>query len=297
MRPRDVALALGVVSIWGLNFVVIKIGLQDFPPVFFAALRFALAAVPAVFFLRPPNAPVRLIILYGLFMFAIQFALLFTGMALGMPAGLASLVLQGHVFVTIGLAAILFREKVRPSQLAGAGLAASGLGLVALNTGGETTMTGLVLVLLAACSWAAANLVSKRIGRVDMLALVAWGSLVAPLPLLLLSLALEGPRQLGQAIEHLTLGGAAALFYVVYPTTLLGFFIWSTLLSRYPAAVVAPFTLLVPVVGFLSAAVLLDEALESWKLAAAVLVVAGLGVNQLGARILKSVIPARRQQS
>lgn len=287
MTARDIVLALVVVSIWGFNFVVIRIGLDDLPPILFAALRFALAAVPAVFFLQPPKAPARLVVLYGLFMFAAQFALLFSGLYLGMPAGLASLVLQLHVFITIGLAALVLREKSHPLQIAGAALAACGLGLVALNTGGETAATGLVLVVLAACSWAVANLVSRRIGQVDILSLVAWGSLVAPLPLLALSLALEGPARYAVALETLSWSAIGSLAYIVYPTTLLGFSIWSTLLSRYPAASVAPFTLLVPVVGFLSAALVLGEALEMWKLGAAVLVVAGLCVNLLGPRFIQ----------
>ena len=286
MTARDIALALTVVSIWDFNFVVIRIGLDDLPPILFAALRFALAAVPAVFFLRPPKAPARLVVLYGLFMFAAQFALLFTGLYLGMPAGLASLVLQLHVFITIGLAALVLREKTHPLQIAGAALAACGLGLVAMNTGGEMRATGLVLVVLAACSWAVANLVSKRIGQVDILSLVAWGSLVAPLPLLVLSFVLEGPARYAIAVETLSWSAIGSLAYIVYPTTLLGFSIWSSLLSRYPAASVAPFTLLVPVVGFLSAAFVLGEALEMWKLAAAMLVVAGLCVNLLGPRSL-----------
>jgi O-acetylserine/cysteine efflux transporter len=292
VRARDILLALLVIAIWGFNFVVIKIGLKELPPILFAALRFLLAAVPAVFFLRPPQIPARLVVCYGLFMFAVQFALLFTGMHLGMPAGLASLVLQLHVFVTIGLAALVFGEKAQLRQMAGAFLAAAGLGLVAWNTGGGTTMTGLMLVVLAACSWAFANLVSKRIGEVNILPLVAWGSLVAPVPLLLLSLVLEGPGTYVEMMRNLTWSGTAAVLYVVYPTTLLGFSIWSALLARYPAATIAPFTLLVPVIGFLSASLVLGEAFEAWKLAAAVLVVAGLCVNLLGPGLLD---PFRRK--
>ncbi|MHA7775567.1 EamA family transporter [Roseibium sp. M-1] len=296
MRGWDIALALLVVAIWGFNFVVIAIGLNELPPILFTALRFLLAAVPAVFFLRPPKAPLRLVVLYGLFMFAVQFALLFAGMYLGMPAGLASLVLQLHVFITIGLAALVFGERSHPVRIAGAILAAMGLGLVALNTGGETTLTGLLLVVLAACSWAVANLISKRIGKVEILPLVAWGSLVAPVPLLILSLVLEGPGTYAAMLQNLTWSGASALLYVVYPTTLLGFSIWSALLARYPAATVAPFTLLVPVIGFLSAALVLGETLQPWKIAAAVLVVAGLCVNLFGPGLVQHFTRERGQQ-
>ncbi|MEQ8372758.1 MAG: EamA family transporter [Roseibium aggregatum] len=282
MKGRDILLALVVVSIWGFNFVVIKIGLQELPPILFAALRFALAAFPAVLFLKRPRTSMKLVVLFGLFMFALQFGLLFAGMHLGIPAGLASLVLQVHVFITITLAVAFLGETARPAQIAGAALATAGLGLVAFNLAGSTTLTGLGLVVLAACSWAIANLVTKRIGTVDLLSLVAWGSLVAPLPLLLLSAFVEGLDVYRQVYETVSWRGLFALFYIVYPTTLLGFSVWSGLLARHPAATVAPFTLLVPIVGMLSAALVLGEPLEPWKLGAAALVVSGLCVNLFG---------------
>ncbi|GAB2186379.1 EamA family transporter [Roseibium sp. LAB1] len=282
MRGRDIALALLVVSVWGVNFVVIKIGLQELPPILFAALRFALAALPAVFFLKRPRTAIKLVVLFGLFMFALQFGLLFAGMYVGMPAGLASLILQAHVFITIALAVAFLGETAGRAQIFGALLAAAGLGLVAFNLSGSTTLTGLFLVVLAACSWAIANLVTKRIGSVDLLSLVAWGSLVAPVPLLLLSAVIEGPGVYRQVYETVTWRGILALFYIVYPTTLLGFSVWSGLLARYPAATVAPFTLLVPIVGMVSAALVLGEPLQRWKLGAAALVVSGLCINLFG---------------
>jgi O-acetylserine/cysteine efflux transporter len=289
MPPRHVALALLVVLVWGVNFVVIQVALREIPPVLLAALRFLLAAVPAVFWVARPQVPFSRIVAYGLVMFGLQFALLFIGMHAGMPAGLASLALQVHVFVTIALAAAVAGERPAPAQLASAALAFAGIAVIASRSTGEATTTGLVLVLLAAASWGVGNLLSKRIGNVDALALVVWGSLVAFGPLLALSLVLEGPARIAATAQVLTWRGVAALAYIVVPTTLLGFGIWSWLLRRNPAAAVAPFTLLVPVVGFSSAALLLGEPLQSWKLLAAGLVVAGLAVNLFGGRLLSAV--------
>ncbi|HET6827031.1 MAG TPA: EamA family transporter [Ramlibacter sp.] len=289
MPVRHIAAALLVVLIWGVNFVVIKVGLREVPPILLAALRFLLAALPAVFFIARPQVPFARIATYGLVMFSLQFALLFGGMFLGMPAGLASLALQVHVFITIALAMAVAGERPSAPQLGGALLAFLGIVVIASRSGGEATALGITLVLLAAAAWAVGNLLSKRIGAVDPLALVVWGSLVAFGPLLLLSLALEGPARVLSSLSQLSLAGLGSIAYLVYPTTLLGFGIWSWLLKRHPAATVAPFTLLVPVVGFTSATLLLGEPLQAWKVLAALLVLAGLAVNLFGARLLSAV--------
>jgi O-acetylserine/cysteine efflux transporter len=277
--------ALAVVVIWGVNFVVIKVGLREVPPLLLAALRFALAAFPAVFLIARPQVPFGRIAAYGLVMFALQFGLLFGGMQVGMPAGLASLALQVHVFFTIALAAAVARERPTAPQLLGALLAFGGIVLIASRSAGEATAAGLARVLLAAFCWGVGNLLSKRIGAVDPLALVVWGSLVAWPPLLAASLALEGPQALA-GLKNLSAAGWGSVAYLVYPTTLVGFGLWSFLIKRHAAATVAPFTLLVPVVGFSSATLLLDEPLQGWKVAAGALVVAGLCVNLLGTRWL-----------
>ena len=288
MPAAHLLAALAVVVIWGVNFVVIKVGLREVPPLLLAALRFALAAFPAVFLIARPAVPFGRIAAYGLVMFSAQFALLFGGMYLGMPAGLASLALQVHVFFTLALAAAVARERPSAPQLAGALLAFGGIALIASRSAGEATAAGLALVLLAAFCWGVGNLLSKRIGAVDPLALVVWGSAVAWAPLLALSLAIEGPAALAK-LTHVSAAGWGSIAYLVYPTTLVGFGVWSFLLKRHPAATVAPFTLLVPIAGFSSATLLLGEPLQGWKLAAGALVVAGLAVNLLGPRLF----PAR----
>ena len=275
MHLRHIALALLIVAIWGFNFVVIKVDLKEIPPILLCALRFFLAAFPAVFFIRRPAVPFRRVIAFGSVMFVFQFALLFSGMHAGTTVGLASLLLQVQVFFTVALAVVFLAEQPSVWQIIGALTSFSGIGLVAANLGGEISVLGLLLIIAAAASWGIGNLISKKLGKVDMLSLVVWGSLVAWSPLLLLSFFLEHSTWSLEGVTHLSWLTVNAVGYLVYPATLLGSAVWSWLLSRYPAATVAPFTLLVPVFGFTSSALALGEPLYSWKIAAAILILQG----------------------
>jgi O-acetylserine/cysteine efflux transporter len=292
MNRKDIGLAILVVAIWGFNFVVIKVGLKEIPPILLCALRFFLSAFPAVFFIKRPAVPFRSVMAFGLVMFASQFALLFSGMYAGTTAGMASLVLQVHVFFTVALAVVFLAEQPYVWQIIGALTAFSGIGLVAAHTGGEISALGLILIVAAAASWGIGNLIAKKLGKVDMLALVVWGSLVAWPPLLLLSYLLDQSSWSLEGMAHLSWPTIGAVGYITYLSTLLGFAVWSWLLSHYPAATVAPFTLLVPVFGFTSSALALGEPLYPWKLAAAVLIIAGLCINLAGARIAMRLRPA-----
>ncbi|HYD96342.1 MAG TPA: EamA family transporter [Noviherbaspirillum sp.] len=282
MKPADILLALVVVLVWGFNFVVIKLGLQGLPPILFTALRFVFAALPMAFFLRRPAVPWRLLAGYAAFQFALQFTLLFSGMQLGLPPGLASLVIQLQAFFTIGLAVVVLGERPRAAQIVGSLIAFSGMVLVAMHLDTPATFAGFLMVIAAGLSWGVGNIFTKRIGKVDALALVVWGSLLAAPPLLLASFALEGPAAIVAALSQVNRISAGAVLFQAWPTTILGFGIWSMLMRKYPAATVAPFTLLVPVVGMLSAALVLGEPLQWWKLAAGLLVLAGLALNQFG---------------
>ncbi|OWW20451.1 EamA family transporter [Noviherbaspirillum denitrificans] len=293
MKPADILLALIVVLIWGFNFVVIKLGLQGLPPILFTALRFACAALPLVFFIRRPAVPLHLLAGYAAFQFAVQFTLLFSGMKIGFPPGLASLVIQLQAFFTIGLAVAVLGERPRWPQVAGALIAFTGMGLVAAHLEARATFLGFLMVVAAGFSWGVGNIFTKRIGKVDALALVVWGSLLATPPLVLASLAIEGPDVISGALQRIDWLSAGAVMFQAYPTTILGFGIWSMLMRKYPAATVAPFTLLVPVAGMLSAALVLGEPLQWWKIAAGLLVLTGLALNQFGGRVLSALAAAK----
>ncbi len=284
-------LALVVVTIWGANFVAIKLALVDLPPLLLCALRFVFVSVPLVFFVPRPALSWRQLGTYGLTMFAAQFALMFVGMRLGMSAGLASLVLQFQVFVSLALSVTMLGETVRLVQVAGALVAGIGFVLVGLNSGGEATLAGLACLLLAASSWGFANVWSRRLGQVNPLALVVWAGLVVPLPMGLASLALEGPAEIARSVTSAGAGAWLGLAYTVYFSTLVAYSLWSWLLARHPASTVTPFTLLVPVIGLFSSALYLRESLPGWKLQAAALVLAGLVLCVFGPRLQARLRP------
>ena len=284
MRARDVLVAVLVAAAWGFTFVVIKVGLRDFPPLLFSALRFAVAALPLLWLWREgPPAPWRLILGIGLALGVGMFSLLFIGIDVGLPAGLASLVAQTQAFFTALLAALLLGERPTGRQLAGMALAAGGIVVIAGDIAGETgsggSLLGLALVLGAALAWAAANILTKQAGARDPLRLMVWVSAVAVAPLLLLSWGFEGGGRMVSALLGMSWTGAGAVVFQSLIATLAAFGAWSMLLARYPASLVAPFSLLVPVFGMSSTALLLGETLSSAKLAGAALVMVGLAVT------------------
>lgn len=288
MTPKDLLLALLVIVVWGLNFVVIKVGLHGMPPMLMGALRFMLAAFPAILFVRRPQVPLRWMLAYGMTISVGQFAFLFYAMYVGMPAGLASLVLQSQAFFTLFFAALFLGERLRGSNLFGLLVAGSGLVLIGLQGGQAMTLAGFALTIAAASMWALGNVVTRKLGKVNLVGLVVWGSLIPPLPFLALSLWLEGPELVSHSLRSLSLDSLLVLAYLAFGATILGYGLWSRLLSRYPASQVAPFSLLVPVVGISSSALLLDERLGSLQMVGAALVMGGLLINVWGGRLLDS---------
>jgi len=288
MNSRDIGIGLMVVVLWGLNFIAIKVGLQDAPPLLLGALRFLAAAVPAIFFIKKPPVPWRWLIALGLSINVGQFALLFMGMKWGMPAGLASLVLQSQAFFTLGIAVVFLGEHWRWNHIAGLALAACGMAVIGLQQNTNMTTLGFWLVIGASLSWATGNVITRRatqgVPPFSMLALVVWSGAVAIIPLALLSLLVEGPAAWAATWHTFHWTTVASLAYLAYGATLAGYGLWGSLLSRYPAATVSPFALLVPIVGMSSSALILGESLSQWQLAGAALVMAGLGINVFGGR-------------
>lgn len=297
MPFRHSIAAFAVALIWGLNFVVIKVGLHDLPPLLFSALRFAVAAVPVMFFWRGPGVSWALLISIGLVLGVVKFSLLFTGIDLGAGAGLASLLLQAQVFITTLLAAVLYGE--RPSKLRIGGLILGAVGIIVIGsttlgetTGGSVTVIGFVLILAAAAAWSVSNILMRRLTSVNLVRFMSWMSLVPILPLLILSAILEGPQTMIHALQGLTWVGGAAILYVSLAATVIGFAVWGFLLSRYPAAQVTPFALLVPVAGMAGGSIFLGEEVSLPELAGALLIFAGLGLTVFGDRILRLLRPA-----
>ncbi|EMM0382152.1 O-acetylserine/cysteine exporter [Pluralibacter gergoviae] len=294
MSRKDGLLALLVVVIWGLNFVVIKLGLHNMPPLLLAGLRFLLVAFPAIFFIPRPKVPLSLLLGYGLTISFGQFAFLFSAISVGMPAGLASLVLQAQAFFTIILGAIAFGERLQSKQMAGIALAAIGvLVLIEASFSGEhVVLLGFMLTLAAALSWACGNIFNKKImqlpERPGVMSLVAWSALIPVLPFMLASYLLDGPGVMLASLVNIDITTVLALCYLAWAASIVGYGIWGALLGRYETWRVAPLSLLVPVFGIASAALLLGERLSLLQLAGAVMIMGGLYINVFGLRLRRA---------
>lgn len=271
-------------AVWGTNFSVIRVGLDHLPPLLFATLRFAFALFPAILLLKRPDVPWSKLAAYGFLIGFGQFGIMFIAMNGHITPGLASLVMQLQVFFTIGLVVALTGERVGLFQIAALLLAFSGVGVILAHSDGTTTAIGLGLALIAALAWAGGNVVARSTPGVNMVAYVCWSSLFAVPPLLAASLMLEGWPAIRDGLANATAMTWAAVLYQSAANALFGFAAWGWLLSRYPAATIAPMSLLVPVFGMATAYAWLGEPLQPWKLAAAILVLSGLALNLLWPR-------------
>jgi O-acetylserine/cysteine efflux transporter len=273
-------LALAIVAVWGTNFVVIKVSLVSFPPFLFAALRYIFALLPVVFFMPKPKVSWTNLCIYGLATGLGQFGVMYFAIDGRISPGLASLVIQTQVFFTIGFAMFFAKESLRLYQVVAVAVAMTGLAIIALHTDATTTFLGLALVVFAGFSWGVANTVSRKAGAINMLSYVVWASAFSIPPLLLVSLIFEGgASHLWEVTLVAPLGAWIGVLWQAWANTLFGYAAWGWLLSKHPAAVVAPAPLLVPIFGMGASAFFLGEALPNWKIMAAGLVIAGLVVN------------------
>ena len=273
-------LALAIVAVWGTNFVVIKISLEAFPPFLFATLRYFFALLPIVFFVPRPKVSWRNLCAYGLATGVGQFGVMYFAIDGRISPGLASLVIQTQVFFTIGFAMFFAREGLKRYQAVAVAVAMTGLGIIALHTDASTTFLGLALVVFAGLSWGAANTVSRSAGSINMLSYVVWASAFSIPPLFLMSLFFEGGwEHMSTAMALAPVGAWLGVLWQSWGNTLFGYAAWGWLLSKHPAALVAPTPLLVPIFGMGASAYFLSEPLPTWKILAAALVIAGLVVN------------------
>ncbi|GAA1795149.1 EamA family transporter [Actinomadura chokoriensis] len=299
MRSRHVLLATLIAALWGFNFVPIKVALDDFPPLLMAALRFTAAAVPAVFLVRRPPVAARWFVLIGVPLGVGQFGLLFIGMSMGMPAGLASVVLQVQAIFTALFAGLLLRERLGARQIAGMAVAFAGVALLgAAQAEGGSPVAAFLMCLGGAAGWGLANVGMRRMNQVteepvDAFGFMVWMSLVPPVPLLVLSLVFEGPGALPDSLRHLSLAGVASLAFIAYVATLFGFGAWGWLMRRYEAGTVAMYSLLVPPFGLVSAALLLGEHVGTTRLAGAALIIAGVAAGSVRLPSRLRLAPAR----
>ena len=284
MKPRHIALAVLIAAVWGFNFVAIKIGVSAVPPFFLTALRFLLAAFPAILFIARPKESFSWVAGFGFVLGVGQFGLLFLAVRLGLPAGLTSLVMQAQAFWTMLFAWVMLNEVPSPRQLWGALIGFSGISIIAFGRWSGSDLLPLLLCLVAAAGWAAANIISKMAKPKDTLSFVIWSSLAVPLPMLLLSWIFEDHAQSFAAVTSPSVQVIGSLLYLAFLSTIFGYAAWNFLFNHYPASTVAPFSMLVPLFGILGAAIAFGERFDGYEVAGAVLIIGGLLVSNFGLR-------------
>jgi len=292
MSLKHSSLAVLVMVLWGANFVVIDEGLADVPPLLFLAMRFTFVALPLVFFVPRPQADWRTVVAVGSFMSLGQFSLLYIALELGMPAGLASLVLQAQVIFTIVIAAIVLKESPSRRQVIGASLGTAGLLLVVVAHGASAPVVPVLVMLGAATSWAIGNVIARQAGISSGFSLVVWSALVVPLPALGLSLVVDGGGEVGHALTHLSAVAIASTAYTAIGASLIGYGIFNSLLARYPASAVVPFVLLVPVVGIATAWIVQDEVPSVLELVGGAVMLAGVAAATISRRAARRAEPS-----
>ncbi|HWI26808.1 MAG TPA: EamA family transporter [Stellaceae bacterium] len=285
MKPGHAALALLVAAIWGIAFVVSKLGLESFTPPQLTALRFLVAALAALW-LNPPPIGWGALVAIGLTLFAGQFLLQFFAISSGVPAGLTAILVQTQALFTVAFAALALADRPTARQSLGMLAALVGLTLIGLTLGGGVTAWGVALALASAVSWAIGNILVKRLPPMDMLRLMAWASLVPPLPALALSAVLDGPKAFVASFAAASWWGLAAPLYLGLLASVFAYALWGRLLQLYPAGAVAPYALLAPCVGALASAVVFGERFGPLRLLGMALILAGVAVTALPRRKL-----------
>lgn len=285
MKIRDLLLAVTVTFIWGINFSFIKLGLGSLDPFMLIGWRFFLCAFPLVFFIKKPDVKIIYLISYGLFIGVGLWGSVSLGIYFGVSAGIASVVLQIAVFFTVILSYFILGDTIDTSKKIGFILALIGVGLILTVTDGSVTYIGLFCVIIGALSWAITNIIIKKAQVKEMFAFIVWSSLFSPIPLFLLAYLTQGEIVYIEFFENINKEVIFSILFQVYPTTLLGYWIWNSLLTKYPVSTVVPITLLIPIFGLLGSYIVFDETIGSIKILACIIIICALSINTFGNKI------------
>jgi O-acetylserine/cysteine efflux transporter len=301
MKKKDILLSILLVILWGVNFTVIKLGLSGVPSMLLVSLRYLFTSFPAIFFIKKPKTELKYIIIYGLTVGVGQFSCLFYAMQIGMPAGIASIVLQVQAFISPVLAMIFLNEKMNSKQIIGFLAAATGLALIATASAGDSMnkVPALAFILMfgAPAFWAVSNMVLRIASdkaaakgeKLNTVSMVVWSGLVPPIPMIGLALMLDTPETLLNALTNLNGISIFAVIYLAFAATLIGYGIWSILVSTYPMSMVAPIPLLVPITALLSARIVLSEKLSPMQWTGFIVILAGLVIANINIDMIKNV--------
>ena len=310
MAPRfrtiDLLAALGVVVIWGSNFVAMKVGLRAFSPFQLGLARYVFAVFPLLLVVPRPQVRLVWIITYGLVQGVGQFGLLFVGLHLGMTTALASVLMQTQVFFTAFFSFALLNE--RPDRQLTVGLVFAGLGLACIAAElwvnarhakvSATTWPGVVLTLGAAAMWAASNLIVRQARGANVpfkiVPFLVWSSLVPILPFLGMTLLFDPALSRGAWLKA-PWSSWLAIAYLGWVSTIFAYALWTGMLMRHSANRVAPFSLGVPIVGLASGMFLLHESISRWQWTGIGLIAAALACVVFGGSLRSPMSTPRKE--
>lgn len=281
MALKDVFLLILITTIWGVNFAISKLGMEQLPPLLLSAVRFSLVAL-AVFVIPRPKVDWRVIIGIGTFIGIVKFSLLFIAIHIGLGAGLASVIVQGQVFFTIILSFLFFKEAVKMHQIIGLLIGFSGLVVIGFDNGRDFNFIGFILVVLAAISWSLANMFFRQTGQVNPVAVIVWASLIAAPPIWGLSFYAEGYGLIVQSLMNINMAGIAVVLYIAILSTFFCYAVWGKMLTKYPAAHVTPFALLIPVSGLLGGLFIIGEEISVIAQIGIFIIMLGLCISVFG---------------
>jgi O-acetylserine/cysteine efflux transporter len=248
MPARDIALVLLICIAWAFNFLTSALAMREIPPFLFTALRFALLAVPLVFFLKRP-APgqwprlIAIVLCVGVLHFGLSFSALKLAGDLSSPA----IVMQSYIPMTALLAWWVLGERF--AWRTGIAIAVSFAGVLVLGFDPLVLdqPASLLLMLVAAALLAIGTVLMKGLRGMDVFSQQGWTAVMSVLPLLAISAWLE-PGAIAQLPQASWVAWAGAL-YAAFLSSLLGHGLYYVLVQRHPVAQVTPWLLLVPVLA------------------------------------------------
>ncbi|MBU3015218.1 EamA family transporter [Poseidonibacter lekithochrous] len=289
MTKRDLSIALFITFIWGINFSFIKLGLSSLDPFMLAALRFFLCCFPLVFFIKKPDVEFKYIVSYGLLFGVGLWGVLYLGMYFGVSAGVASIVLQLGVFLTVILSYIILNEKIYIHNKIAFIIALIGIFLIFLLDDGTVTVLGMMFVILSSVSFAFLQIIVKKAKTKDVFSFLVYSTLFPPIPLLLLSYITNGDVVFIDFFSNIDSNAIISILFQVYPTTLFGYYIWNILLNKYKVSQISPLSLLIPIFGLLGSYLFFNEEVGFYKILASLIIVLGLVINTFGAKVFTNL--------
>ena len=285
MKNKDILIAIFITFIWGVNFSFIKMGLSTLNPFILAGIRFLLCALPLVFFIKKPDVEFKYIVYYGLSFGVGLWGITYLAMYFGLSAGIASIVLQFGIFFAVILSYFILKEKINIYNKIGFILSLFGVFIVFFISDGTVTIIGVFLVLIASLFLAITNILIKKANTKNVFSFLVYSTLFPPIQLFLLAYLTQGDIIFIDFFKNINSNAIISILFQVYPTTLFGYWVWNSLLNKYPVSIVTPISLLIPIFGLFGSYLFYDEQIGLYKFLACFVIILGLGVNTFGDKI------------